>query len=612
MSNLIYYIIIIVSSLILILILPLMKKKADSIENVTFIFLLGTAFVSLVTEIISFFIMLNGDASDLPIYSVVSNILFFSFASWMLFFIIYYLIVSIPEERRERKGKMVLMYSSILIVLLAIIFVLLPVQILYKDSLFSPVGVSSNFIYILVILCSMASGILIILNRHNFKNKKYWALLFMVLFYLIVLLVDDNYIDILIVNPCTVLLTFFMFYTIDDSNIKLIANLNEAKIAADKANTAKSDFLSNMSHEIRTPLNAVVGFSNALKELDGMPDEAHDDVENIILASQTLLEIVNGILDISKIEANKLELINGPYKFVDLFDELVALTKARMGDKPLEFRYEYDRNIPEYLFGDKQRVKQVTINLLTNAVKYTQQGYVEFRVNCVTKDNNVRIIIEVEDSGIGVKEENYDKLFSKFDRIDEEKNAGIEGTGLGLAITKKLVELMNGKINVKSVYGQGSTFTISIDQDYVKPDVILKLREEEAKKSEIKTINLKGKRVLLVDDNNMNLKVAERLLRPFQLDLDMINSGVQAIEKIKAGEQFELILVDDLMPRMTGVETMEELRKIDGFKTPVVILTANAISGMKEEYLKKGFDDYLSKPIEKPELERVLKKFLNK
>ena len=530
----------------------------------------------------------------------------------MLFFIIYYLIVSIPEERRERKGKMVLMYSSILIVLLAIIFVLLPVQILYKDSLFSPVGVSSNFIYILVILCSMASGILIILNRHNFKNKKYWALLFMVLFYLIVLLVDDNYIDILIVNPCTVLLTFFMFYTIDDSNIKLIANLNEAKIAADKANTAKSDFLSNMSHEIRTPLNAVVGFSNALKELDGMPDEAHDDVENIILASQTLLEIVNGILDISKIEANKLELINGPYKFVDLFDELVALTKARMGDKPLEFRYEYDRNIPEYLFGDKQRVKQVTINLLTNAVKYTQQGYVEFRVNCVTKDNNVRIIIEVEDSGIGVKEENYDKLFSKFDRIDEEKNAGIEGTGLGLAITKKLVELMNGKINVKSVYGQGSTFTISIDQDYVKPDVILKLREEEAKKGEIKTINLKGKRVLLVDDNNMNLKVAERLLRPFQLDLDMINSGVQAIEKIKAGEQFELILVDDLMPRMTGVETMEELRKIDGFKTPVVILTANAISGMKEEYLKKGFDDYLSKPIEKPELERVLKKFLNK
>lgn len=612
MSNLIYYIIIIVSSLILILILPLMKKKADSIENVTFIFLLGTAFVSLVTEIISFFIMLNGDASDLPIYSVVSKILFFSFASWMLFFIIYYLIVSIPEERREKKGKMVLMYSSILIVLLAIIFVLLPVQILYKDSLFSPVGVSSNFIYILVILCSMASGILIILNRHNFKNKKYWALLFMVLFYLIVLLVDDNYIDILIVNPCTVLLTFFMFYTIDDSNIKLIANLNEAKIAADKANTAKSDFLSNMSHEIRTPLNAVVGFSNALKELDGMPDEAHDDVENIILASQTLLEIVNGILDISKIEANKLELINGPYKFVDLFDELVALTKARMGDKPLEFRYEYDRNIPEYLFGDKQRVKQVTINLLTNAVKYTQQGYVEFRVNCVTKDNNVRIIIEVEDSGIGVKEENYDKLFSKFDRIDEEKNAGIEGTGLGLAITKKLVELMNGKINVKSVYGQGSTFTISIDQDYVKPDVILKLREEEAKKSEIKTINLKGKRVLLVDDNNMNLKVAERLLRPFQLDLDMINSGVQAIEKIKAGEQFELILVDDLMPRMTGVETMEELRKIDGFKTPVVILTANAISGMKEEYLKKGFDDYLSKPIEKPELERVLKKFLNK
>ena len=612
MSNLIYYIIIIVSSLILILILPLMKKKADSIENVTFIFLLGTAFVSLVTEIISFFIMLNGDASDLPIYSVVSKILFFSFASWMLFFIIYYLIVSIPEERREKKGKMVLMYLSILIVLLAIIFVLLPVQILYKDSLFSPVGVSSNFIYILVILCSMASGILIILNRHNFKNKKYWALLFMVLFYLIVLLVDDNYIDILIVNPCTVLLTFFMFYTIDDSNIKLIANLNEAKIAADKANTAKSDFLSNMSHEIRTPLNAVVGFSNALKELDGMPDEAHDDVENIILASQTLLEIVNGILDISKIEANKLELINGPYKFVDLFDELVALTKARMGDKPLEFRYEYDRNIPEYLFGDKQRVKQVTINLLTNAVKYTQQGYVEFRVNCVTKDNNVRIIIEVEDSGIGVKEENYDKLFSKFDRIDEEKNAGIEGTGLGLAITKKLVELMNGKINVKSVYGQGSTFTISIDQDYVKPDVILKLREEEAKKSEIKTINLKGKRVLLVDDNNMNLKVAERLLRPFQLDLDMINSGVQAIEKIKAGEQFELILVDDLMPRMTGVETMEELRKIDGFKTPVVILTANAISGMKEEYLKKGFDDYLSKPIEKPELERVLKKFLNK
>ena len=432
------------------------------------------------------------------------------------------------------------------------------------------------------------------------------------MFFIITLIVNDNYFDLTIVNQSAILLTFIMFFTIENPDVKLIENLNSAKIEADRANNAKSDFLSNMSHEIRTPLNAIVSFSNVMKDMDNMPEEAKEDLENVLISSNALLELVNGILDISKIEANKLEIVEGPYKFIDLFNQLVTLSKARLNGKNLDFNYSYDDKIPEYLFGDMIRVKQVILNLLTNAIKYTHNGYIDFKIDSFLKKDTIRLIIVVEDSGIGIKAENYSKLFTKFERIEEDGNTQIEGTGLGLAITKNLVELMGGKIVVRSTYGKGSTFIIALEQKFVDPKTIQQLELENNSKIEVSLDTIKGKRVLIVDDNKMNLKVAEKLLKPYELALTMITSGSECIEKIKNKEVYDLILMDDLMPNMSGGETLSKLREISGFNIPVVMLTANVIGSKKEIYLSQGFSDYLSKPIERNELDRVLKKFLNK
>ena len=395
---------------------------------------------------------------------------------------------------------------------------------------------------------------------------------------------------------------------IQELNQHNINDLNIAKEQAEKANNYKTEFLSSMSHEIRTPLNAIVGFSNALAEED-IPDTAKEEVKDIVMASNILLDIVNSILDISKIEANKVEIINSEYRTMKMFNELVSLTKARMGDKPLDFRTSIDPNIPGILYGDHSRLKQVLINLLTNAVKYTKEGFVEFKVNCVIVGDICKFIIAIEDSGVGIKPEDIKKLFNKFERLDAGNTSSIEGTGLGLAITQKLIELMGGEIVVQSVYGEGSKFTVTINQRIVKVETEIEPQINDTQ--ELKKVDFSDKKVLVVDDNKLNLKVAARLLSAFNLQITTVESGFECLDKIKAKENYDLILLDDMMPKLSGSDTLKQLRETSDFAIPVIVLTANAIVGMREKYLEMGFDDYLAKPIEKIELYRVLIEYLS-
>lgn len=586
------------------------KEKIESIENKIYSFLISINIFGLILEILCFFLVLYKDTTVLNSYLNIFFNKFFLFylMTWTVTFTFYIYLISVNDKKNVdiiSVAKRMIKPYLVIEVLSAVIIAILPLYYVNERYVYS-YGPGVTYVEILAFISIVVDFIILFRNFDNIRNKKYYPLFTLVILLILVMIIRQVNPGLTIINSILAFNTTLMYFTIENPDVRMIEQLNIAKEQADKANQAKTEFLSSMSHEIRTPLNAIVGFSQNLYEED-IPDSAKEQVKDIISASDSLLEIVNGILDISKIEANKLEIINDEYSFEKIFNELVSLTKVRLGDKDIIFRVKYDESIPKVLYGDKLRVKQVILNILTNSVKYTKNGFIEFKVNSIIKDDVCRLIISVEDSGVGIKKENLNKLFTKFQRF-EERNTTIEGTGLGLAITKRLVDLMEGKIVVQSIYGQGSKFTIALDQRIINNPK--NLVEDSSENLDIAKLDLSGKKVLVVDDNKLNLKVASKLLEKYKLTIDAANSGMECIEKIKNYLGYDLVLLDDMMPKMTGVETLVELKKIDGYITPTVILTANAIAGMREKYLSDGFDDYLAKPIEKAELNRVLKKFI--
>lgn len=596
----------------LLLIIYFSKKRLGTVENKIYIILAVTNLIGLILDISSVYTISN--MSQYPILNkFVSKAYLVYLLSWMFLFTIYVFIISTNKKIDKNKTELHLsdyknkVYpATILYFIFLILTIILPLY--YKDNgnVIYSYGPSTNLLYFVSGLCIFTWLICLLLNFKQIKQKKYVPIFAFLIIGTLVTIIQGAHPEYLLMTSMETFITFLMYFTIENPDMKLINELNIAKDQAIKANNAKSEFLSSMSHEIRTPLNAIVGFSQALSEED-INDNAKDEVKDIMMASNSLLELVNGIFDISKIESGKIEIVNTEYQFKNIYDELVILAKARMGDKPLDFRCHYDEDIPSVLYGDYTRIKQIILNILTNAVKYTREGYIDFSVSSVRKDDICRLIISVEDSGIGIKQENIPKLFTKFERLDLEKNITIEGTGLGLAITKKLVELMNGTIVVQSIYGKGSKFTIAIDQRVVHKEVVVE-KSEEKKVSEV---HAEGRKVLIVDDNKINLKVASRLLENYKLDITTVESGALCIDKVNSNT-YDLILMDDMMPNMSGVETLHKLKEIDGFATPVVALTANAVTGMKEKYLNDGFDDYLAKPINRDELNNIVAKYLNK
>lgn len=576
------------------------KRRIKNVENKLYQFLVISNLFALLFEYACTFMSIN----YIPFFSdLVLKIYLLLLLVWIGIFSIYMIYITKKDHAISK------FFWITALVIFTIPILILPIT--FSKGVYGPIisGASVNLVYLASFIFISIWVIISIFNKSFNFNKKIIPLMIYIILGIITSIVQNYVPGVLLITPSETLVTFLMYFTIENPDVKLIEELNIAKETAVRANNAKTEFLSNMSHEIRTPLNAIVGFSEALQEEEGIPESAKEDVKDIMMASQSLLEIVNGILDISKIEADKLEIVNTTYEPVKIFNELVVLTRGRLGnEKPIELRVKFSKDLPSSLYGDYARVKQIVLNLLTNAVKYTEKGYIDFVVESVILKNSIcRLIISVEDTGIGIKRDKIDKLFQKFERADEERNITIEGTGLGLAITKKLVELMHGEMVVQSIYGKGSKFTVCIDQkivDITPKKVVIPKEEVPVKR------NYKGKRILVVDDNKLNLKVAERLLKDYGVFIDEVSSGMDAIKRVEMGVPYNLILMDDMMPEMSGSETLLRLKEKEDFKIKTVALTANAIAGMKEKYLSIGFDDYLSKPIQRNELERVLDKYL--
>ena len=577
------------------------KRHIDTIETKLYNYILVISIINIIIE----FTLCTNILLDVPLFSfynlLINKLFLVTLFTWFTLFTIYIICVSGTLEIKDKVLVRIILYYLVMVAFL----VLLPLDLVDEDGVAYSTGIATYFLYGVCVVYSLIW--LYIIYRSKKKLGKKILPFFSFIICLAIMLVARALIPGLLLNSfSSAFATILMYFTIENPDIKMIEQLNIAREQAEKANAAKTDFLSNMSHEIRTPLNAIVGFSNLLLDDKDVPEKAKDEVRDIVMASDNLLEIVNGILDISKIEANKLEIVNNEYSTKKVIDELVALSKGRLGDKPIEFKTNFAPDLPPVLYGDAGRIKQICVNILTNAIKYTKEGWIEFKISSVVKDNICRLIISVEDTGIGIKEGNIDKLFNKFERLDLDENVTIEGTGLGLAITKKLVDLMHGKIVVQSVFGRGSKFTVCLDQRIVKNPTI-KVETEK----HYEEVNVQNKKVLLVDDNKINLKVAERLLKTYGIDVECVDSGFACIDKIKAHEKYDLIMLDDMMPRMSGVETLKKLKEIPGFDMKVIALTANALTGMKEKYLNDGFDDYLAKPINKDELNKIVNRYLN-
>jgi len=390
--------------------------------------------------------------------------------------------------------------------------------------------------------------------------------------------------------------------------------LREAKQAAEDANNAKSIFLANMSHEIRTPINAIIGMNEMILRESQNPDIINY-AQNSSAASETLLSLINDILDFSKIESGKFELVPENYKLNEVIKNLVNMMRPRAEKKNLAFTLQVNPNTENLLFGDSVRVRQIVINFLSNAVKYTRVGSVDFIVDGEKiSDDKINLKFTVKDTGIGIHEEDIPKLFNDFERFDAKKNKNIEGTGLGLAITQKLVAMMNGKIEVKSVYGEGSTFTVILPQKIVGNELIGKIEEKPhaAQEKYQPSFIAPDADILVVDDNEMNLLVATNLLKATQVKVDTALSGMSCLKKL-AERHYDLIFLDQMMPSLDGVQTLKMARAMEdnlSKDVPIIALTANAISGTREKLIAEGFTDYLSKPIDVKLMEKMLMNYL--
>ena len=591
---------------IMTLILFLKKDKINKIENRIFTAILITYITSMCTELLIVF------TNQIPIISTIIQKLFLvCIISWLCVFVIYtFIITMFDKENKEEKVKSYKTYITLYIIvncIVSIILFLLPIEFNSINGSKYTSGPSVDTLFLVVGLDILIMVILVLTHLKYINKKGYLPIITLIILLILVAIIQNSYPEMLLSNAVFGFIVFLMYHTIENPDLKMLRETLLAKNQAEKANRAKNDFLSSMSHEIRTPLNAIVGLAEDITSYkDQVPKEVVEDSIDIQNASGTLLEIVGNILDINKIEAEKIEIIKSPYNLKKEIKKLAKVTTTRIGEKPIKFTLNIAEDVPDELIGDRTHIKQIVNNLLSNAIKYTEEGEINLTIKCINEKDICNLILSVEDTGRGIKKGDIEKLFTKFERLDIEKNSTTEGTGLGLAITKSLVEMMGGKINVQSQFGKGSIFIVQITQKISKliSQEEIELIDIDKKIEDVS--NYKNKKILIVDDNKLNIKVATKALQELDVKIEEAASGEECLNKVKEGNKYDLILMDIMMPNMSGEIALQKLKELKEFDTPVIALTADALSGAKEKYLKEGFIDYIAKPFSKNEIKEKL------
>ena len=527
-----------------------------------------------------------------------------------IYLIYRYVLLMIFREHPTRRGSFVLLILSI------IAAGGLPLYYRITEKGNYSYGPAAYVTYVTVAVYTGMLMYSLIRNYKKMEKKKREIILLTVIFQVAVSIYQAVFPLSLISCLGITLVNLGFFLTVESPDVHLIEQLKEEKELADGANRAKSTFLASMSHEIRTPIHAVMGMSEMILR-ESKEEETLSYAGDIHSAAGSLLSIVNDILDFSKIESGRMEILPVSYQLSSLIHDIYLLIADRAEKKGLVLRIHVDEALPSTLYGDDIRLKQIVINLLTNAVKYTESGSVTLNITGTVQNEICELSVQVKDTGIGIRKEDIRKLFQVFERIEEKRNRTIEGTGLGINITQQLLTLMGSTLQVESVYGEGSCFSFRLKQKVIQREPIGNLEEclQNEKRQEVHRAGFRAPdvHVLVTDDIEMNRRVFRGLLKQTEIRVEEAASGQESLIKARE-EKYDLIFMDNMMPDMDGIETMQRMRadvRGKNTKTPIIMLTANAIAGVKEEYERAGFDGYLSKPIDPKKLEAMICRFLS-
>ena len=592
--------------IILLIIIYFTKKHLSSIENTIFSILIVINCIGLILDIASIFTIINMDS--LPLINVIiTNLYLIYLLTWISLLTLYIYTISFKDNGNNKsfnnKFKIVLKFEIIMYIISVIIVFALPLYYFYQDNIIYSYGPSSIFLYVISSLYILSWIYCMIKNFKNIKNKKYLPMFAYMTIGIVVIIIQGSNPSVLLMTSMESFIVFLMYFTIENPDLQMLKEFHKARELAEESNKEKTEFLFNISNQIKTPINKIIETSEkALNENDVI--EIKNDVRTIKGNSNNLLNLVNNVLDISDEEIRQIEIRGNKYNIKRLFE---TINKKYEKNIKVEYRFKYDNSIPEYLYGDSMRIKQIMNILLENAIEYTNVGYIETSVNSIIKSNICRLVITVEDSGKGMDTEEIKHLFDKEKIYEDEVLKEIDDTKNNLSMLKAIVNLMNGNVLVESNIGVGSKFTVIIDQKVLEEKTkIIKTVEEYEEMYE------QNKKIIIVTDREEISKKINKILRKEPYEIEMVTLGQTCLERMRKGNEYDLIIIDESIPKLSSEDTLNKIKDTKCYKKPVILITKNKEFGSREMYQEKGFKDIIIEPIKKEEIINIIKEYIDK